>query len=97
MTNMPIRRPTNDRVLAGVCSAIGRALNLDPVLVRVAWVVFTLMGGAGVLAYLIAWLLIPDENGQRASLPIIILVLLFGLPLICFLLSIPLRILDAIF
>ncbi len=53
-------RPRGDRVIAGVASGIARHLGLDPALVRIVFVVLTLAGGSGVLAYLIAWLVIPE-------------------------------------
>lgn len=54
-------RPRDDRVVAGVASGIARHLGLDPVLIRLAFVVLVLAGGSGVLAYLIGWLTIPEE------------------------------------
>jgi phage shock protein C len=87
-------RPASDRVLAGVCSGLGRYFNLDAVIVRLAWVAFSLLGGSGVLLYLFAWLLIPDEQGQRAATPLVLLVLGFVLlPAVCFLIALPFRIL----
>jgi phage shock protein PspC (stress-responsive transcriptional regulator) len=58
-------RPEQGRYLAGVCAAIGRATNTDPVLWRVVLAVLGLLG-VGVLLYLIGWLLIPAE-GDTAS------------------------------
>jgi phage shock protein PspC (stress-responsive transcriptional regulator) len=52
--------------VAGVCAAIGRATNTDPVLWRVLLVVLGFFGGIGILVYLAAWLLIPSE-GDTAS------------------------------
>ncbi len=49
------------RMLGGVCGGVASYFQLDPSLVRIAWVVFTLLGGAGLLAYLICWVVIPDE------------------------------------
>jgi len=59
-------RPVRGRYVAGVCAAIGRATNTDPVLWRVLLVVLGLFGGVGVLIYLIGWLGIPGE-GDAAS------------------------------
>jgi phage shock protein PspC (stress-responsive transcriptional regulator) len=59
-------RPKDGRWIAGVCAAIGRATNTDPVLWRVLLGVLTLFGGVGVLVYLLGWLLIPNE-GDTAS------------------------------
>jgi phage shock protein C len=54
-------RSRADRKLAGVCGGIGEYFGIDPVLVRLLWIVFTLAGGGGVVAYLIAWLIVPEE------------------------------------
>lgn len=59
-------RPTQGRYLAGVCAAVGRATNTDPVLWRVIFAVLAFVGGVGLLAYLVGWLLIPAE-GDTAS------------------------------
>jgi len=56
-----ILRSRTNRMLAGVCQGIGTYFNLDPTIVRILWIVFTLMGGAGLLAYLICWIVIPEE------------------------------------
>ncbi|MGD0805125.1 MAG: PspC domain-containing protein [Candidatus Bathyarchaeia archaeon] len=50
---------SKNRWLAGVCGGIGEYLNLDPIIIRVIWVIFSLFYGIGVLAYILAWLLIP--------------------------------------
>jgi phage shock protein C len=54
-------RSTKDSVIAGICGGLGNYLNVDPVLIRVLWAVFFLLGGAGLLAYIIAWIIIPEE------------------------------------
>ncbi len=88
-----LRRPINDRMLAGVCSGLARQFKTDPTIVRVIWVLFTLLGGSGILAYLIAWLLMPDDNGQRAATPLVMLIVFFiAIPAMCFLLTLPFRI-----
>jgi phage shock protein C len=61
-----LRRSTEDRMIAGVCGGLGRYFNTDPVWFRLAFVVVTLAGGAGILIYLVAWLVIP-EAGQGES------------------------------
>jgi phage shock protein C len=59
-------RSRDGRMLAGVCAGIAGYLGLDVTLVRVIWaVVSVITGGAGVLAYLVAWVIIPDE-GQKS-------------------------------
>lgn len=52
-------RSGKDRVLGGVCGGIGEYLNVDPVAIRLLWVLFALAGGAGLLFYIIAWFIIP--------------------------------------
>lgn len=54
-------------MVAGVASGIARHLGVDPALVRIAFVLLTVAGGSGVLAYLIAWLVIPEESGSTSS------------------------------
>jgi phage shock protein PspC (stress-responsive transcriptional regulator) len=59
------RRSRSDRWVAGVCGGIGRALNIDPVLVRVVMAVL-IISGPGIVFYLAAWLLMPEEGSDRA-------------------------------
>jgi phage shock protein C len=54
-------RSKRDRILGGVCAGIGDYFNIDPVLVRVAWVVAFFAAGVGFLAYLIAWIIVPED------------------------------------
>ncbi len=54
-------RSRNDRILGGVCAGIGEYLNADPTLIRLLWILFTLLGGSGILAYIIAWIIIPEQ------------------------------------
>jgi phage shock protein PspC (stress-responsive transcriptional regulator) len=60
----PLRRSTSDRMLTGTASGIARYLGVDSAFVRMAFVAATLMGGAGVLLYLAALLLIPEEGSD---------------------------------
>lgn len=60
-----LRRSTTDRRLAGVAGGLGRHLNIDPLVLRVLFVVLVFVGGAGVLLYAALWLLVPEDNGQR--------------------------------
>ena len=59
-----VRRNTDDRWLAGVCSGIADRLGIDPLIVRGALIVLLFVGGLGGLVYLIAWALLPDQNGK---------------------------------
>ena len=51
----------SNKVLAGVCGGIGEYFGVDATWIRLAWVVLSLSGGAGLIAYIIAALIIPDE------------------------------------
>jgi phage shock protein PspC (stress-responsive transcriptional regulator) len=65
---LPLRRPASGRMLAGVAAGVARSLGVDPLVVRIAFVVLVLAGGAGVPLYLAGWLLIPDqESGQSLA------------------------------
>ena len=59
-----VRRNTDDRWLAGVCSGVADRLGIDPLIVRGVLIVLLFVGGIGGLAYLIAWALLPDQNGK---------------------------------
>ncbi len=56
-----LRRSSTDCMVAGVCGGVGKYFGIDPVAVRIALVLFTLCGGAGVLVYLVCWLCMPRE------------------------------------
>jgi phage shock protein C len=61
-------RSANDKILAGVCGGIGEYFNVDTVIIRLLWVVFTLMGGAGIIAYIIAAIIVPaNPSGMNAE------------------------------
>jgi phage shock protein PspC (stress-responsive transcriptional regulator) len=54
-------RSRKDRILGGVCGGLGTYFNLDPVLMRLIWVVLFFFAGFGLLAYILAWIVIPEE------------------------------------
>lgn len=55
-------RSKSDKKIAGVCGGIGKHFDIDPTIVRIAFIIFTLAGGAGGLLYLILALVIPSED-----------------------------------
>ena len=57
-------KSATDKKLDGVCAGIGEYFNIDPTLIRLGWVVLTLCGGAGVLAYIIASIVMPRNPDQ---------------------------------
>ena len=56
-----LRRTGYNKKIAGVCGAFADYFDLDPTLIRIIWACSILLGGTGLLAYLICWLLIPLE------------------------------------
>ena len=62
----PLRRAYHGRMLAGVCAGIADYLAVDVTIVRVAFAVFTFLGGAGIPAYLACLLLIPEEGSDQS-------------------------------
>lgn len=56
-----LTRSTKDHILGGVCGGIGKYLDIDPVLIRLIWVLFTFCAGFAILLYIIAWIIIPKE------------------------------------
>lgn len=63
-----LRRTRTGRVGAGVSSGLGRYFGVDPVLFRVLFATSAFFGGAGIIAYLLAWAAIPDEGTERAPI-----------------------------
>lgn len=55
-------RSKKDKMLAGVCAGIAEYFDIDPVIVRLIWICAVLFGGTGVLAYIIAWIIIPEQK-----------------------------------
>jgi phage shock protein C len=62
----PLRRAYHGRMLAGVAAGIADYFNVDVTIVRVAFAVFTFLGGAGIPAYLACLLLIPEEGSDQS-------------------------------
>jgi phage shock protein PspC (stress-responsive transcriptional regulator) len=61
-----LRRSLDDRMLGGVAGGVARYFNVDAMIVRIAFVVLTLVGGAGIPLYLAGLLLIPDEGSDQS-------------------------------
>ncbi len=61
-----LRRPTAGRMLGGVAEGLARHFGVDTTIVRIAFVVLTIAGGAGIPLYLAGLLLIPDEGSDQS-------------------------------
>ena len=60
MTSRKLFRSKIERRIAGVCGGLAEYFDLDPLLVRVGFVVLALCASAGIWAYLLLWLLVPE-------------------------------------
>jgi phage shock protein PspC (stress-responsive transcriptional regulator) len=65
-----LTRSTTDRKISGVSGGLGAYLGIDPVLIRVGFVVTTLASGVGLLAYLALLALVPAHQGRPAPAPV---------------------------
>src|SRR4051794_35393310 len=62
-------KSSDDRMIAGVCAGIAEYFGIDAVIVRVVAVALVFAGGAGLLAYVAAWLLVPDRDADPGERP----------------------------
>ncbi len=62
MENKKLYKSRTNKKIAGVCGGIAEYLNIDPTIVRLVWVLATLFVGCGILAYIIALIIMPDQN-----------------------------------
>ena len=60
--NKKLYRSMMDKKLCGVCGGIGEYFDIDPTIVRLAWILFACLGGSGLLAYIICAIIIPQSN-----------------------------------
>lgn len=58
-------RNSRERMIAGVCTGLADYFDIDPTIVRLVWVMAACMWGSGILAYLIAMIIIPSDNNPR--------------------------------
>ena len=61
MNEKKLYKSSTDKKRAGVCGGIAEYFNIDSTLVRLGWVLFSLLGGSGLLAYIIAAIIMPDR------------------------------------
>ena len=64
MNGKKLYRSDENKMLAGVCGGIAEYFGVDPTLIRLAWVVFSLLGGSGLLAYFLAAIIIPRDDSN---------------------------------
>ena len=59
--NKRLYKSADNKLLAGVCGGVAEYFGIDPTLVRLGWVLFCAMGGSGILAYIVAAIVIPEQ------------------------------------
>ena len=62
-----LRRSRTDRKVFGVAGGLGRHVGVDPLIIRILFVVLAIFGGSGILLYALGWLLIPDDGEQESE------------------------------
>ena len=67
MPEAQLRRSKTDRMVAGVCGGLSDYLQIDPVLVRLAFVILLFASGIGVPIYLILWIVMPEADGESST------------------------------
>lgn len=60
-TTKRLYRDTQNRLIGGVCAGLGEYFNVDFSVIRIIWLLLFLFGGIGFLAYIIAWIVIPQK------------------------------------
>lgn len=61
MDNKRLYRSRNQQMIAGVCGGLGEYFGIDPTIIRLVWAILVFAAGTGVLAYIIAALIIPEN------------------------------------
>jgi phage shock protein C len=61
-----LMRSSTDKQLAGVSAGLGNYFNIDPTIVRLIFIVATILGGPGLLVYIILWAVMPEDKGMTA-------------------------------
>ena len=67
MENKRLYRSTTDKMIGGVSGGLAEYMNIDPVIVRILFVLLVLFGGSGVLVYIILWIVIPEKPTDYGS------------------------------
>jgi len=65
MVKKRLYRSKKEKIIGGVCGGLGEFLDVDPTIVRLLWAIITVLSiGAGIVAYLLAWIIIPEKKNQ---------------------------------
>lgn len=67
MMDKKLYRSEKDQIIGGVCGGIAEYFGIDSTLVRLAFVLFALIEGAGIIAYIIAWIIVPERPAGTSA------------------------------
>lgn len=62
MSKIKLRKSRTNKMLTGVCGGLGETFDIDPTLIRLVWAALTIFAGTGLLLYIAAALIIPEED-----------------------------------
>jgi phage shock protein C len=60
--NKRLQRSRTEKMVGGVCGGLAEYFSVDPTIIRILWVLITLLGGAGIILYVILWVIMPLER-----------------------------------
>lgn len=60
-------RSRNNKVIAGVCGGVAEYFEVDPTIVRIAWLLLAFPGGIGLIAYIVCWIVMPEKSSVVTS------------------------------
>jgi phage shock protein C len=69
MEQKKLYRSKTNRMLAGVCGGLAEYFNMDPTVVRLLAVVFTIVTGVGILVYIVMWIVVPEAGSDNVQTP----------------------------
>jgi phage shock protein C len=67
VSSQKLYRSSSDKMIAGVCGGLGKYFSVDPVIVRLVFLLLLFLGGSGFLLYLILWIIVPQEQPAGAA------------------------------
>jgi len=68
MVKKRLYRSRKEKIIGGVCGGLGEFLDVDPTIIRLLWAIITILSiGAGIVAYLVAWIIIPERKKPKSE------------------------------
>jgi phage shock protein PspC (stress-responsive transcriptional regulator) len=62
MSDIKLRKSRTNKMLTGVCGGIGESFGIDPTIIRLVWAILTVFAGTGLLLYILAAIIIPEDD-----------------------------------